>query len=247
MKTEEPLLDRAGVYRELQRLLDADSSSSVLEFLPEESRGIWAALGAAAAATSAKQARAGETVEAQEEMSLQRLQQLLEEAAAGVPVYLGAAGEKDPQTSPRFLLNKIIPQILASRPLLQQKDFVEETEVVMGCAEGCMDGNRCINKQQVYIGIYPEVMTSGTAPPALSSHQSSSVSGLVTPCGSSLDDTVRMHFVLQQQRLQQLQRKMLTALKGQQQADVDSNDPHQQPVTTPTVRLYNSRKILSVN
>lgn len=133
MKTEEPLLDRAGVYRELQRLLAQDSSSSVLGLLPAETRDVWAALGAAGAAAAAKHARAGETAEVQEEMSLQRLQQLLEEAASGVPVILGAAGERVPPNSAGFLLNKIIPQILAAKPPLQQKDFMGRPSRFSSC------------------------------------------------------------------------------------------------------------------
>lgn len=96
---------------------------------------------------------------------------------------------------------------------------------------------------QVFIGIFPEAPPSGPAHHASSASAVVSAGCLESPQGSSLSDTVRAHFLLQQQRLQQLQRKMLTGIKGQQKADTDGSDPQQQAASSATVRTCTSKKL----
>lgn len=123
MKGEEPLLDRAGVYTQLQQLLTPGSSNSVLDQLPPETRAVWQSLGAAAAATAAKHARAGDAAEVQQEMALQKLQQLLETAVAGQEVALEPQEEAE---NKRLLVNRIVPQVLAHKPFSEERDLQGE-------------------------------------------------------------------------------------------------------------------------
>lgn len=123
MKGEEPLLDRAGVYTQLQQLLSTESSNNILELLPPDTRAVWQSLGAAAAAEAAKRAKAGDTPEVQQEMALQRMQQLLEAAADGQPVKIERKGGDE---NTPLMLNGIIPQILAHKPFAEERDFQGE-------------------------------------------------------------------------------------------------------------------------
>lgn len=121
MKGEASLLDRYAVYTQLQQLLTPSSSNSVLQLFPPDTRAVWQALGAAAAATAAKHSRAGDAPEVQQEMALQRLQQLLEAAARGEPVSLETEAKDD--EAPQLLLNKVIPQVLAHKPFTDLRSF----------------------------------------------------------------------------------------------------------------------------
>ncbi|XP_026190643.1 uncharacterized protein LOC34622763 [Cyclospora cayetanensis] len=127
MNTEEPLLDRAGVFMQLQELLTPGSSSSVLELVPPDTRAVWHFLGNTLAETASNHARAGELSEVQQEKALQRLQQLLEAAATGQTVPI----ENSSEGSSPLLLNGIIPQVLAHKPFTELKDFVGEVRMLL--------------------------------------------------------------------------------------------------------------------
>ncbi|KAL8429864.1 hypothetical protein Efla_004678 [Eimeria flavescens] len=219
---EEPLLDRAGVYTQLQQLLTPGSSNSVLHLLPPDTRAIWQSLGAAAAAAAAKHARAGDTPEVQQEMALQRMQQLLEAAAAGQQVQLEAAADGP------LLLNRLLPQILAHRPFVEEKDMQEEKRLLWGSpATATMDGSRCTNKEQVVVALLrdePENTESAAAAAAGGTDAAAAAaaaSGAKSEwdCPSSMADDARMHWRWHQRRVQQLRGRMRRRAWGFQAAE----------------------------
>ncbi|OEH78667.1 DNA polymerase alpha [Cyclospora cayetanensis] len=224
MNTEEPLLDRAGVFMQLQELLTPGSSSSVLELVPPDTRAVWHFLGNTLAETASNHARAGELSEVQQEKALQRLQQLLEAAATGQTVPI----ENSSEGSSPLLLNGIIPQVLAHKPFTELKDFVEERQILFGPSEGFTDGNRCTNKDQVMIavGLEGSAITSGAS---ADSSSASSVSSALSP--SSMSDSVQAHWRWQQCRVQQFKgrmRRRMGGLKSEEDAEESSASPVKQ-------------------
>lgn len=206
MKVDEPLLDRAGVYTQLQQLLTPGSSNGVLDLLPPDTRAIWQSLGAAAAAAASKHARAGDTTEVQQEMALQQMQQLLEAAAEGQPVTLE---KNEGQENTRLLLNRIMPQVLAHKPFAEEKDYHEESRVILGSPEGWTDGNRCTNKDKVKVALVfddvepVESMGADNPPPS-----AGAAAGKPALSRSSMSDDARLHWRWQQRRVQQLRGRM---------------------------------------
>ncbi|KAL8274253.1 hypothetical protein Esti_001842 [Eimeria stiedai] len=192
---EEPLLDRAGVYLQLQQLLTPGSSSSVLELLPPDTRDVWQSLAAAAAAAAAKHARAGDPPQVQREKALQRMQQLLGAAAEGQHVFLDSQGGE--AAGGPLLLNRILPQVLASRPLAGEKDFEEEQRVLLGsAAEAARDGSRCTNKEKALLAL------------VLEEPEPSDPAAAAADLPSSMSDDARAHWRWHQRRMQQLRGRM---------------------------------------
>ncbi|KAL8447460.1 hypothetical protein Emed_004414 [Eimeria media] len=196
----------------LQQLLTPGSSSSVLELLPPDTRGVWQSLAAAGAAAAAKHARAGDPPEVQQEKALQRMQQLLGAAAEGQHVFLDSQGGE--AAGGPLLLNRILPQVLASRPLPGEKDFEEEQRVLLGsAAEAARDGSRCTNKDKTLLALV--LKEPEPSDPAAAAGAAAAAGGLMaSDLPSSMSDDARVHWRWHQRRMQQLKGRMRRRVWG---------------------------------